>query len=37
MVRRMEETDLDSVMQIWLESNIKAHDFIPKEYWENNF
>lgn len=32
---RMEE--IDEVMRIWLESTIKAHDFIEKEYWEKNF
>lgn len=25
------------VMQIWLDTNIKAHDFIPKEYWTGNY
>ena len=24
-------------LQIWIDTNIKAHDFIPKEYWENNY
>lgn len=24
-------------MQIWLETNIQAHDFIPQEYWTGNF
>ena len=25
------------VMQIWLTTNIRAHDFIPKEYWTDNY
>lgn len=29
--------DLDAVMKIWLDSNKQAHDFVPKEYWENHF
>lgn len=37
MVRRMEASDLDCVMQIWLETNKKAHSFIPQEYWKKNF
>lgn len=24
-------------MQIWLEANIQAHSFIPKEYWTENY
>lgn len=24
-------------MQIWKNENIKAHKFIPKEYWEGNY
>lgn len=24
-------------MQIWLETNIDAHSFIPEEYWINNY
>lgn len=34
MVRMMQEEDLNSVMKLWLETNIKAHDFIPGRYWE---
>lgn len=28
--------DLDTVLDIWLQANIDAHDFISKEYWEKN-
>ncbi|NLK36510.1 MAG: GNAT family N-acetyltransferase [Epulopiscium sp.] len=24
-------------MEIWLNTNMQAHDFIPKEYWLSNF
>lgn len=34
MVRMMRERDLNPVMNLWLETNIKAHDFIPGRYWE---
>lgn len=37
MIRKWKETDMDRVMQIWLESNLQAHDFIPKLYWKNNY
>lgn len=34
MIRKLNDNDIDAVMQIWKEENIKAHNFIPKEYWE---
>ena len=37
MIRKFEENDIDLVMQIWKNENIKAHKFISKEYWENNY
>ena len=37
MIRKMEETDISDVLQIWLETNIKAHSFIEKEYWTSNY
>lgn len=36
MIRKMEQKDLDAVMEIWLTVNMKAHDFIAPEYWESN-
>ena len=37
MIRKLETNDIDEVMNIWLETNIKAHKFIDKKYWENNY
>lgn len=37
MIRALKENDLTDVMQIWLDTNIKAHKFIQKEYWINNY
>lgn len=37
MIRAFREDDLTAVIQIWLDTNIKAHNFIPKEYWTNNY
>ena len=37
MIRKMEKKDLDRVSKIWLDTNIKAHDFIPAQYWEKNY
>lgn len=37
MIRSFKNTDIDNVMNIWLKSTIKAHDFISKEYWKSNY
>ena len=37
MIRKFRECDLHQVMEIWLDSNILAHDFIPEKYWSDNF
>lgn len=37
MIRLMKDEDIDAVMDIWLETNISAHDFIPEEYWLGNY
>ena len=37
MIRLFCEKDLAVVMQIWLETNIKTHNFISKSYWIDNF
>lgn len=37
MIREFKETDLNSIMKLWLETNISAHDFIDEEYWRNNY
>ena len=29
--------DIEDIMRIWLDENIKAHKFISKEYWESNY
>lgn len=37
MVRELQEPDLDRVADIWLETNLKTHYFIPAQYWKRNF
>ncbi len=37
MVRRMETADLNAVAAIWLDTNLKAHAFIPSQYWKRNY
>ena len=36
MVRQYSDNDIDAVMQIWLDTNIRAHHFIPSDYWRAN-
>lgn len=37
MIRELRQTETDRIAEIWLDTNIRAHDFIPAEYWEGNF
>lgn len=37
MIRKMEKSDIDKVMDIWLNTNISAHNFISEDYWKKNF
>lgn len=37
MIRVLQEEDIDRVAEIWLDSNLKAHHFIPAQYWKSNF
>ena len=36
MIRSLQNIDIDQVAEIWLHTNIEAHDFIPKQYWCGN-
>ena len=37
MIRELQITDINKVADIWLDTNIKAHHFIPAKYWKSNF
>ena len=37
MVRELRKDDINKVADIWLNTNIKAHSFIPEQYWKSNF
>ena len=37
MIRELRKADINIVADIWLDTNIKAHNFIPAEYWKSNF
>lgn len=37
MIRKMQNIDINRVADIWLKTNLKAHDFIPEQYWTSNY
>lgn len=37
MIRKFKTDDLEQVMELWLATNISAHDFIPAKYWQDNY
>ena len=37
MIRALRKADINRVAEIWLDTNRKAHAFIPASYWESNF
>ena len=37
MIRDLQNADIHRIADIWLETNLKAHYFIPAQYWKNNF
>jgi len=37
MIRKFETSDIERIMEIWIDSNINAHSFISEEYWESHF
>ncbi len=37
MIRKFEKNDINDIMKIWKNENIRTHNFIEKEYWKNNY
>lgn len=37
MIRKLQKSDINRVAEIWLDTNLKAHDFISEQYWRGNF
>lgn len=37
MIRELRQADINKVADIWLDTNIRAHYFIPSQYWKSNF
>ena len=37
MIRQLQKVDINRVADIWLKTNLKAHFFIPEQYWISNY
>lgn len=37
MIKKATPFQYKQIMEIWLQSNLKAHDFIPASYWHNQY
>lgn len=37
MIKELDVSKIDDIMKIWIEENIKSHDFISEEYWKSNY
>lgn len=37
MIRKKDSKDIKKIMDIWIVSNLDAHNFISKDYFYNNF
>jgi putative acetyltransferase len=35
-IRNIRNEEISTVVELWYETSIKAHDFISKEYWKDN-
>lgn len=37
MIRKYVSSDLNRIMELWLQTNVKAHDFVSASYWEGMY
>ena len=37
MIRKLQKVDINRFSDIWLKTNLKAHFFIPEQYWISNY
>ena len=37
MIRNFAPSDINCVMDIWLDENVEAHSFIPQSYWTDHY
>ena len=36
-IRKANKVDINRVMDIWLQANLEAHNFVDPSYWKDNF
>ena len=37
MIRKLQNGDINRVTDLWLKTNLEAHNFIPGQYWIGNY
>lgn len=37
MIVRLQKNEVNRISEIWLDTNIKAHNFIDRTYWKDNY
>ena len=37
MIRKLQNGDINRVTDLWLKTNLEAHNFIPEPYWTGNY
>ena len=37
MIRKLQNVDINRVADLWLKTNLEAHDFISEQYWIGNY
>ena len=37
MIRKLQNGDINRVTDLWLKTNLEAHNFIPGQYWTGNY
>lgn len=37
MIREFQKSDMEKVADIWLDTNLNTHNFIPSQYWLSKF
>ncbi|MDI9433308.1 MAG: GNAT family N-acetyltransferase [Sedimentisphaerales bacterium] len=35
MIRRFRDSDMEDVINIWLDASVEAHDFIDRQFWRS--
>ncbi len=37
MIKELAKSEIQEIMDIWFNTNLSAHEFIPKHYWVKNY